>query len=222
MSATDSSVRPEVVPSPGGAAVETARPRAARLPIQATRVGRYVTLRPLRADDAALTLAWRLGARAGFLNRGARTEAEQVAWIESRPATELNFVIALADGRSVGMLSLIDIDLVSRRAETARFLIGEPDAVRGAPVAVEAMLLLYELAFDELGLHRIHGTVATPNHRMVTWQKYLGMREEGRLRDHYLIDGQWCDAVCLGLLETEYRTVASPRMRALLRAGRDA
>ena len=50
------------------------------------------------------------------------------------------------------MLSLIGIDRVNAHAESARFLIGEEDAVKGIPVAVEAMKLLYALACDELGL----------------------------------------------------------------------
>lgn len=182
--------------------------------------GEWVNLRPLVAGDAELTLAWRQGRRARFLNTGARTVSEQAAWIAARPVSERNFAIELSDGRSVGMLSLIDIDTVNRRAETARFLIGDEDAVRGIPAAVEAMKLLYGLAFDELGLARLYGTVADGNRRMIQWQRYLGMKEEGRLRRHYWLDDRWYDAVCLGLLEDEYRAVALPRMNALIAAGR--
>lgn len=182
--------------------------------------GEFVALRPLTSDDAELTLGWRQSRRARFLNTGAQTLADQEAWIARRPDSERNFVIELADGRPVGMLSLIDIDLVNRRAETSRFLIGDEDAVRGVPAAVEAMKLLYEYAFGELGLVRLYGTVADGNRRMVQWQKYLGMQEEGRLRRHYLLDGEWHDAVCLGLLEHEYLEISLPRMNALIGAGR--
>ena len=185
--------------------------------------GTFVRLRPLRIADAALTLRWRQTERAAFLNRGAQTLAAQQAWIAARPAAEYNFIIELVDsGRPVGMLSLIDIDLVHRRAEPGRFLIGEPDAVKGIPAAVEAMKLLYELAFDRLALVRVCGTVAADNTLMIKWQKYLGMKEEGRLRAHYFLDGRFQDAVCLGLLAEEYRTVTVPRMRALIAAGRRA
>lgn len=178
--------------------------------------GEYVVLRSLEVEDAALTLTWRLGDRARLVNRGAGTGDEQRAWIASRPSNELNFIIELRSGVPVGMLSLISIDLQNRRAEPARFLIGEPDAVKGIPAAVEAMKLLYDHAFDELGLRRVHGTVAADNHLMIKWQKFLGMREEGRLREHYFIGGRFQDAVCLGMMEDEYRTVALPRMRGLI------
>lgn len=178
--------------------------------------GEYVVLRPLEVEDAALTLQWRLGDRAALVNAGAGTPEEQRSWIAARPSNELNFIIELRSGIPVGMLSLISIDLQNRRAEPARFLIGEPDAVKGIPAAIEAMKLLYELAFDELGLRRVHGTVAFENQLMIKWQKFLGMREEGTLREHYFVGGHFQDAVCLGMMEDEYRAVALPRMRGLI------
>lgn len=180
--------------------------------------GQYVVLRPLRVDDAELTLGWREGDRATLLNRGATNVAEQEAWIASRPNTELNFVIQLRSGQPVGMLSLVNIDEANRRAEPARFLIGDPDSVRGLPVAVEAMKLLYQLVFDQMKLLRVHGTVVADNRLMIKWQKFLGMREEGRLRQHYLIGGRFHDAVCLGMMEDEYRAIALPRMNAFIEA----
>lgn len=182
--------------------------------------GTHVTLRPLRVEDAALTLTWRRGDRADFLNRGAETLVDQADWIGSRPIDEFNFIIELKSGIPVGMLSLVNIDLVNRRAEAGRFLIGEPSAVKGLPVAVESMLLLYQLAFEKLKLQRIYGTVASDNRLMLKWQKFLGMQEEGQLRRHYFLGGHFQDAVCLGLLEEEYRTIALPRMNALIRPTR--
>ncbi|MDP1028810.1 GNAT family protein [Sphingomonas sp. KR1UV-12] len=180
------------------------------------REGRYVALRPLVPDDAALTYAWRQSIRARLLNQGASTVAEQERWIGSRPANEMNFVIERRDGRSIGMLSLAAIDRTNRHAEPGRFLIGDEEGARGIPAAVEAMKLLYELAFDELRLVRLYGTIAADNRRMVTWQRYLGMREEGRMRRHYFIDGRFQDALIFALLEEEYRTETLPRMKALI------
>jgi RimJ/RimL family protein N-acetyltransferase len=179
--------------------------------------GDYVDLRPVMEDDAETTLRWRQGARARLLNPGAQTVEEQVRWIAARPASEYNFMIALKDGSTVGMLSLIGVNTMSRHAETARFLIGEEAAVRGVPAAVESMKLLYGFAFDQLGLRRIFGNVTSDNMLMVKWQKYLGMKEEGRMREHHFINGKFQDAIILGLLEDEYRNESLPRMNALIR-----
>jgi diamine N-acetyltransferase len=185
-----------------------------------TLQGEFVDLRPLQPEDAALTLGWRQSARAANLNRGAQTVAQQAAWIASRPAAEYNFIIALKSGEAVGTLSLVDIEPEHRRAEPGRFLIGEEEAVRGIPVAAEAMKLLYALAFDQLELLRVHGHVASENVQMIKWQKFLGMREEGRLRQHLFINGRFQDAVMIGMLVQEYREVALPRLNAMIAAGR--
>lgn len=183
-------------------------------------VGSYTNLRPIRVDDAETTLRWRSSERASMLNAGATTMHEQLKWIESRPSNEYNFIIELSNAAPIGMLSLIGVNLTNKNAETARFLIGDKDLVRGVPVAVEAMKLIYEFAFDELRLVRLFGTVPSGNSLMIKWQKYLGMREEGCMRNHYFINGAWQDAIILGLLVNEYRTQSLPRMNALISATR--
>jgi RimJ/RimL family protein N-acetyltransferase len=182
--------------------------------------GEFVDLRPLTVEHARLSLQWRQSARAHNLNLGAQTVEQQAAWIAARPADEQNFVIVLKTGTPVGMVSLCGIDAVNRHAESARFLIGDEDAVRGVPAAVEAMKLLYQRAFDDLGLARVFGTISSDNTLMMKWQKFLGMREEGRMRQHYFINGHFQDAVMFGILAAEYRSHALPRMNSLISAGR--
>jgi RimJ/RimL family protein N-acetyltransferase len=183
-------------------------------------VGEFVLLRRLTVEDAEITHRWRHDARALHLNRSAATVADQTRWIAGRPASEFNYIIELIGGPAIGMLSLVTIDLANRRAESARFLIGDEAAAKGAPAAVEAMKLLYELAFERLGLERIYGVIEERNQRMIKWQKYLGMVEEGRLRQHMRMDGEFVDVVSLSLLADQYRAVTLPRMRGLMAMGR--
>lgn len=182
-----------------------------------TLTGTYVDLRPLTVADATMTHGWRQGARAKHLNRGAATVEQQAAWIASRPTDELNFVIQLKNARPVGMLGLSAVDMTHRHAEPGRFMIGDEAAVRGIPAAVEAMKLLYEHVFETMGLVRVYGTIAANNRRMVTWQKFIGMREEGRMRRHLFLDGEYQDALVFGLLADEYRMEARARMNTLIR-----
>jgi diamine N-acetyltransferase len=189
-------------------------------PSQTFLNGEFIDLRPLAVEDAELTFAWRQGVRAMLLNKGADTVEQQANWISSRPESEYNFILALKDGRPIGMLSLSGVDSVNSHAEPGRFLIGEEAATQGVPAAAESMLLLYEFAFEALGLHRVHGTVAADNTRMIKWQLFMGMTQEGRLRDHYFINGHFQDAVCFGLLASEFQRVAKPRLKAMVAAGR--
>jgi len=182
--------------------------------------GEFVNLRPLQVDDAEMTFYWRKDDRAKFLNQGAASIDQQSKWISARPESEHNFIIELKSGLSVGMLSLISIDHANRHGEPGRFLIGNEDAVKGLPVAVEALKLLYELAFDQLELVRVCGIVAANNDLMIKWQKYMGMKEEGRFRNHLNQNGTFHDAIFLGLLVEEYRRITLPRMNFLITAAR--
>ena len=190
------------------------------MPAITTLRGEFVDLCPLTPEHAALTFEWRQSERAVNLNSGAASAPQQAAWIANRPGSERNFIIQLKDGRAVGMVSAIDIDLQHRHCESGRFLIGDQDAVRGIPAAVEAMKLLYQLIFDELKLQRVFGTIAADNVLMMKWQRFLGMKEEGRQRRHYFINGHFQDSVLFGMLDDEYRAQALPRMNALIAAGR--
>ena len=183
-----------------------------------TLTGQFVNLRPLVVEDAAMTFAWRQGARAALLNQSAQTIEQQAGWIFMRPSTEYNFIIETKQHCAIGMLSLIGVDPVAGLGESARFLIGNEQAAKGLPAAAEAMKLLYQLAFDVLKLQRVWGMVAADNRRMVKWQLYLGMTQEGRLRNHLFIDGRHQDAVVLGLLENEYRSGALPKLNSLVGA----
>lgn len=178
--------------------------------------GAFVNLRLLSVDDALITFQWRQSQRAFLLNKGAQSVDEQARWIQNRPASEYNFIIETKAREPVGMLSLVDVDPVNKRAESARFLIGDEEKVKGIPAAVESMKMLYEFAFNALGFQRIYGTIASDNALMIKWQKYLGMKEEGRLRNHYFINGTFQDAVFLGILADEYRTVALSKMNSLI------
>ena len=192
----------------------------ASFPNTETLRGEFVNLRPLAVDDAELTLGWRNANRARFLNAGAASVEQQAKWIAGRPASEYNYIIELSDGQPIGMLSLTGIDRANRHGEPGRFLIGDEAAAQGVPAAVEAMKLLYELAFDKLELVRVCGIIAANNTLMIKWQKYLGMKEEGRLRNHLSQNGQFEDAVFLGLLVEEYRKTSLPRMNFLIAAAR--
>lgn len=178
--------------------------------------GKFIDLRALEESDAELTLSWRNSERARYLNAGAQSVDQQRKWISARPKNEYNYIIQLKNGQSVGMLSLVDVDRFHLRAETGRFLIGDEESVRGIPAAVEAMSLLYDLAFNRLNLQRLYGTIPVHNTRMIKWQKFLGMKDEGRLRSHFVDKNGPHDAVTLGILRDEYLEVFTPRAKALM------
>ncbi len=180
--------------------------------------GRHVMLRPIQITDAEVTYEWRRLDRARMLGGAPGSVEQQREWIASRSDDEVNWIVELSDGLAVGMVSLLDIDFSNSHAQSGRFLIGREEEAQGRPVAVEAMLLLYEYAFETLGIHRVYGYIAAENAQMIRWQEYLGMRREGVWRQHLKdVSGGYTDAVLLGLLAEEYVQRARPRMQQLLK-----
>lgn len=179
--------------------------------------GDLATLRPITIDDAELTFAWRNSARARLLQRGATTVDEQRAWIAAKLKTsELNFIIEYK-GRRVGMIALLDISSLHKSVQMGRLLIGEEDYVGKAPVAFEADLILCDYAFDVLKMHKIYGDVMEDNHGMLKTRFYLGYKQDGVLRDHYVYDGVFKNTVAVSILEDEYRKVCRPKLVSLIK-----
>ena len=179
--------------------------------------GTIATLRPITTDDAEITLGWRQGTRAKLLQRGAKTIEEQRAWIATKVKTdELNFIIEFKD-RPVGMIALHDINHVHKSVQMGRLLIGEEAWVGNAPVAFEADLMLCDHAFDVLNMHKIYGDIMEDNVGMLKTRFYLGYKQDGILRDHYIYDGVYKNTIAVSILEDEYRRVCRPKLSALIK-----
>lgn len=178
--------------------------------------GSVATLRSITEGDAEITLKWRQSNRAKLLQRGAKTVEEQRAWIAAKLKTnELNFIIEYLD-KPVGMIALHDINHVHNSVQMGRLLIGEEEWVGKAPVAFEADLMLCDYAFDVLKMHKIYGDVMEDNHGMLKTRFYLGYKQDGILRDHYMYDGVYKNTVAVSLLEDEYRATCRPKLVQLI------
>jgi RimJ/RimL family protein N-acetyltransferase len=178
--------------------------------------GQFVTLRPLTVDDAEITLRWRNGPRGLYLQRGAQTVEEQRTWIANHAGDdELNFIIEYT-GRPVGMIALVRINPRHKTAELARLLIGEPAIVASAPVVFETELLIGDYVFETLGFHKLYGDIMQDNQAMIQTRLYLGYKQDGVFRDHYIFSGVYKSTIIVSLLEDEYRTVCRPNLRQLI------
>jgi len=179
--------------------------------------GTFTTLRPITIEDAALTLQWRNSARARLLQRGASTVDEQHAWIAAKLKTnELNFIIEYSD-RPVGMIALLDINQLHRNVQMGRLLVGEEAFVGKMPVAFEADLMLCDYAFDVLKMHKIYGDIMEDNVGMLKTRLYLGYKQDGILRDHYVYDSGYKNTIAVSILEEEYRRVCRPKLVSLIK-----
>lgn len=170
------------------------------------QIGPRLYLRPLEVSDAAAACAWLNHPEVRrFLSRDTPlSQASEEGFIRSLGTSDAIFVIVLHQGeRGIGLVGLHGFRNSSRRG-TLGITIGEPDCW-GQGYGTEAIELLLDWAFDELGLHRVELCVYATNARGIACYEKLGFVHEGAKREAMLENGAHVDEVQMGLLAREWR-----------------
>ena len=98
-----------------------------------------------------------------------------------------------------------------------RLLIGEKELVGKAPVAFESELLICDYIFNELNMHKVNGDIMEDNKDMIKFRKYLGYSFDGKLRDQYIINGEFKSTYLVSALLHEYTNKCRPRLIGLIK-----
>jgi ribosomal-protein-alanine N-acetyltransferase len=98
-----------------------------------------------------------------------------------------NVKLAIRQSHKVGEMSLV---------------IGDR-AMWGKGIGSETIALMTEYGFSRLGLRKIAAGCYAENVAAIGAFQNCGYREEGRLREHFVIEGRVTDGVRLGLLTTD-------------------
>ncbi len=132
--------------------------------------GRYVDLRSATEEDAEFTLAIRNDPEfSKYLPRLSNTLEQQIAWIskQRKKPNDYFFVVWDKEGKRIGTISIYDID--GDQAEAGRL------TMRGnAFQSIEAQLLSFHFAFNELGLKIITSYIYADNARAIRFNKQFG------------------------------------------------
>lgn len=88
---------------------------------------------------------------------------------------------------NIGTVSLYDIDLKHRKAEWGRLIIVPKYSI----LAVSVAKIIIKEAFDSLGLHKLYCSTLTTNMGVLQLNRLLGFKEEGILKDHYFLNGEY-------------------------------
>lgn len=141
-----------------------------------------------------------------FMEWGPNTEKETWSFLESailsqskRPRVDYQLAI-------IGQDQLLGSCRICITSPSVEGFIGyclrrESWGVGYGTEAAEALLLF---GFRELRLHRISATCDTENRASLKILEKIGMKREGRLREHKRIRGEWRDSYLYAILEEEY------------------
>jgi RimJ/RimL family protein N-acetyltransferase len=121
-------------------------------------------------------------------------------------------VINKNSGELIGNAALQNIDYINRKCNIA-LTIGKP---LGISTAVEVFGLLLDHAFLRLNLNRVGDATHEKLESLVKILGVLGFREEGRSREFFLRDGEYCDSIQYGVLSKEFLSLRELRKGKIL------
>lgn len=87
-----------------------------------------------------------------------------------------------------------------------------PSAKKGTGTLLGMTAL--EVAFEELGVHKVCGQALGFNVASIRLHRRLGFKQEGLLRDQHKIDAAYHDLLCFGLLHDEWLTRSQGELNA--------
>lgn len=76
---------------------------------------------------------------------------------------------------------------------------------KGQSIGKQALYLIQDLAFTKLNAHRLWLDVFSDNQRAYNLYKQVGFREEGKLIESYLRNGQYVSQYIMAILTHEYQ-----------------
>ena len=172
-------------------------------------VGERVRLRGVRDDDLPTLAKWEMdpGRLTTLSNKVApSSEAaakERIAKWSANEKDDLGFAIETLDDPPalVGIIHLFGVH-PKDRCGTIGIALGREYIGRG--YGTDAMRVIVDYGFREMGLHRIQLGVAPFNPAGIRAYEKAGFVEEGRYRESVMHDGRWYDEVLMSILDHEW------------------
>jgi ribosomal-protein-alanine N-acetyltransferase len=126
----------------------------------------------------------------GVSFRSLEATKEQMLWFSNleKNATGIWWAIcAKGDGKFLGAGGLNDLDRENKKAEIGFWLLPEN---WGRGIMTEAIPLILNHAFNNLGLHRVEGFVETENENCIKALLKLKFKHEGTMKDCEVKNGK--------------------------------
>ncbi len=110
----------------------------------------------------------------------------------------------LADGDVVGRMVGFDENPRNRSMEIGYYLAA---GARGRGIGRAALAIFAGILFTWPGkeMHKLYATTSSANVASIAILEHAHFHLDGRLREHYLIDGAWSDQLFYSLLRREWR-----------------
>jgi len=168
--------------------------------------GKFITLKKVVVADAHDIYKWRTSKSGQFLKHPDNYDLNsQIEWIKNRKDSEANYIIYQKDSNiKVGMIGIYDVNINDKVTDVGRLLLAEEYLTKSNPYGLEALLLTYNYVFEQMGFKKITGVILGLNLDMFKMQKFLGMQQEGFLKQHVVIHNNREDLFIMSLFAEDF------------------
>jgi ribosomal-protein-alanine N-acetyltransferase len=135
--------------------------------------------------------------------------SEVERYVEQLWANENCYFLAVYHSESKNFIGTAKINFFNERFRRSGLadigiMLGDRDSW-GQGLGTDVLRNLSKFAFEQLGARKLSAGAMSPNTAIVKAFLRIGYLEEGRLRQHLLIENEYCDHVLLGCLKGELR-----------------
>lgn len=121
-------------------------------------------------------------------------QREQIAAARRQAQSGERYEFGVFETNGGGLVGRISLGGISRGALQNAYLgYGVDHLHSGRGYATQAVTLAVDVAFRDLGLHRVQAAVVPENKASARVLEKVGFREEGLARRYLFLDGQWKD-----------------------------
>jgi len=110
------------------------------------------------------------------------------------------------------------VNMLDKVANVGRLLLDDEYFRKSTPYGLEALLLTYDYVFNTMGFRKITGDILGMNKEMVKLQKFLGMFEEGYLKEHTYINHEFVDIHIMSLFFDQFNMSYKKKLKFLLKS----
>ena len=114
---------------------------------------------------------------------------------------ERRFIAVNSEDAPIGLVELVEIDYIHRSTEFQVIITPEH---QGRGYARTLIKLALDYAFTILNLHKVYLVVSEANEKAIHLYKESGFIEEGHLVQEFFINGKYCDAIRMYILQSQY------------------
>jgi len=160
-------------------------------------------LRSIQDHELDLMLFWRNApaVRANMYTRHEISEEEHLAWwSRTCQRTDQLYFMYEHGNTPLGIVGITAIDMINSNCSWAFY--ASPDAPKGTGSRMEYLAI--EHVFSVLKLHKLYCEVLAFNIPVIKLHLKFGFEQEGVLRQHHLVEGEYVDIHRLGLLQAEW------------------